>query len=57
VFPAYLLLINLFVLPIALGGLMYFRGHRDAGLALDADLFVLSLPLAAGQPALAHVNQ
>jgi Na+/proline symporter len=27
-FPAYLLAINLFVLPIALGGLLYFAGSR-----------------------------
>jgi signal transduction histidine kinase len=38
----------LFVLPIALGGLLYF-GKGQA----NADNFVLSLPLAAGQPALA----
>jgi signal transduction histidine kinase len=49
VFPAYLLLINLFVLPIALGGLLHFQDQGD----IDADLFVLSLPLAVGQPALA----
>ncbi len=48
VFPLYMLLINLFVLPIALGGLLYF----GAGQA-DAENFVLSLPLAAGQHALA----
>jgi Na+/proline symporter/nitrogen-specific signal transduction histidine kinase len=48
-FPAYLLLINLFVLPIALGGLLYFTGGRGA----DAETFVLSLPLAAGAPGLA----
>ncbi|MDD2920060.1 sensor histidine kinase [Rhodoferax sp.] len=48
VFPMYLLAINLFVLPIALGGLLYFDGAK-----LNADNFVLSLPLAAGQPALA----
>jgi Na+/proline symporter/nitrogen-specific signal transduction histidine kinase len=48
-FPAYLLLINLFVLPIALGGLLYFGGGRAA----DAETFVLSLPLAAGAPGLA----
>lgn len=48
VFPLYLLAINLFVLPIALGGLLYFDGIK-----LNADNFVLSLPLAAGQPALA----
>jgi Na+/proline symporter/nitrogen-specific signal transduction histidine kinase len=48
VFPLYMLAINLFVLPIALGGLLYF-GQGQA----NADNFVLSLPLAAGQPALA----
>jgi Na+/proline symporter/signal transduction histidine kinase len=38
-FPAYLLLINVFVLPIALGGLMEFgRG------TVDPDTFVLTLP-------------
>jgi signal transduction histidine kinase len=42
-FPAYLLLINLFVLPIAFGGLLYF-GVGGA----DAETFVLSLPLRAG---------
>ncbi|NMG42997.1 histidine kinase [Aromatoleum toluvorans] len=47
-FPAYLLLINIFVLPIALGGLLYFgRG------TVDPDTFVLSLPLAHGEKALA----
>ena len=47
-FPAYLLLINLFVLPIALGGLLFF-GPGQA----NAETFVLSLPLAAGMPWLA----
>jgi Na+/proline symporter/nitrogen-specific signal transduction histidine kinase len=42
-FPLYLLLINLFVLPIALGGLLF---HTDA--TADAEVFVLSLPLAGG---------
>ena len=47
-FPLYLLLINLFVLPIALGGMLYFgQGSQNA------EHFVLSLPLAAGQEALA----
>jgi Na+/proline symporter/nitrogen-specific signal transduction histidine kinase len=50
VFPAYLLAINLFVLPIALGGLMYFGPGT-----VNADTFVLSLPLAAGHPVLALV--
>ena len=43
-FPLYLLLINLFVLPIALGGLVIFGAGR-----MDPDGFVLSLPLAHGQ--------
>lgn len=47
-FPLYLLLINLFVLPIALGGLLYFPEG-----AVDADTFVLTLPLAEGHPMLA----
>lgn len=47
-FPLYLLLINLFVLPIALGGLLYFGEGGQ-----NAEQFVLSLPLAAGQEALA----
>ncbi len=47
VFPLYLLLINLFVLPIALGGLLYF------GAGTDAEGFVLSLPLSSGQGTLA----
>ncbi|SFH47819.1 sensor histidine kinase [Modicisalibacter xianhensis] len=41
-FPLYLLLINLFVIPIALAGLLL----GDA--ALDPDSFVLTVPLAAG---------
>ncbi len=48
VFPLYLLLINLFVLPIAIGGQLAFGPGR-----MDADGFVLSLPLANGQPLLA----
>jgi Na+/proline symporter/nitrogen-specific signal transduction histidine kinase len=48
VFPLYLLLINLFVLPIALGGLMYFGQGQ-----INPETFVLSLPLAEGYTALA----
>src|SRR6266540_820681 len=40
-FPLYLLLINVFVLPIALGGRLLFA----AG-GVDADTFVLTLPMA-----------
>jgi Na+/proline symporter/nitrogen-specific signal transduction histidine kinase len=47
-FPLYLLLINLFVLPIALGGLLHFGPGR-----MDPETFVLSLPLSQGQGALA----
>ncbi len=47
-FPLYLLLINLFVLPLALGGLMLFAGR-----GIDADTFVLTLPLAEHQRGLA----
>jgi Na+/proline symporter/nitrogen-specific signal transduction histidine kinase len=50
VFPAYLLAINVFVLPIALGGLLYFSGRQ-----VNADTFVLSLPLAAGHEWLALI--
>ena len=44
-FPAYLLLINLFVLPIAIGGLLLFGPGR-----MDPETFVLSLPLTQGAP-------
>lgn len=47
-FPLYLLVINLFVFPIALAGLIVFR-HQP----MDADLFVLGLPMAAGNELLA----
>ncbi|MER2604683.1 MAG: PAS domain-containing hybrid sensor histidine kinase/response regulator [Siculibacillus sp.] len=43
-FPLYLVAINLFVVPIALGGLVRY------GTAIDADTFVLRLPLDAGAP-------
>jgi signal transduction histidine kinase/Na+/proline symporter/CheY-like chemotaxis protein len=42
-FPLYLVLINLFVIPIAIAGLLAF----PAG-AVDRDLTVLALPLSAG---------
>ncbi|MCE1240667.1 MAG: sensor histidine kinase [Azonexaceae bacterium] len=46
-FPLYLLLINLFVLPLALAGLIHFPAGTT-----DPDSFVLSLPLAHGADAL-----
>lgn len=47
-FPLYLLAINIFVLPITFAGLMHF----SAG-TVDADTFVLTLPMAHQQEALA----
>jgi Na+/proline symporter/nitrogen-specific signal transduction histidine kinase len=49
VFPLYLLAINVFVLPIAMAGVVLGEPMRAA------ETFVLSLPLAAGQSALALV--
>jgi Na+/proline symporter/nitrogen-specific signal transduction histidine kinase len=46
-FPLYLLAINLFVLPIAFGGSLHFTA------GVDADTFVLTLPIAMRQEALA----
>jgi len=43
-FPAYMLVINLFVPAIAFGGMVHF-----AGAAVDPDTYVLALPLAQGQ--------
>src|SRR5882672_3894490 len=48
-FPLYMLAINIFVLPIAFGGLLHFP--RGA----DADAFVLTLPMAQKQELLALV--
>jgi Na+/proline symporter/nitrogen-specific signal transduction histidine kinase len=47
-FPAYLLAINVFVLPITFAGLMHFPGGQ-----VDADTFVLTLPMAHQKEALA----
>lgn len=43
-FPIYLIAINLFVVPIAVAGLLTFSGGTT-----DADTFVLALPMAADQ--------
>ena len=47
-FPLYMLAINIFVLPIAFGGLMHFP--KDV---VDADTFVLTVPMAERQQGLA----
>ncbi len=48
-FPLYLFLINVFVLPIAYGGLLL------GGTQANADYFVLSIPLNQGYPILALI--
>ncbi len=47
-FPLYLLIINIFVLPIAVGGLLHFPDGN-----VDADTFVLTLPMVERQEVLA----
>src|SRR6266851_5756777 len=47
-FPLYLLAINIFVLPITFGGLLHFPDGT-----VDADTFVLTLPIAEQRPWLA----
>jgi Na+/proline symporter/signal transduction histidine kinase len=47
-FPLYLVLINLFVVPIAIAGLLAFPGNK-----VDGDMYVLALPLAAGAKVMA----
>ncbi|MBT8342357.1 MAG: histidine kinase [Desulfatitalea sp.] len=46
-FPLYMLAINVFVLPVALAGM-----HQFTGQPMDADTFVLNLPLVHQQKAL-----
>ncbi len=48
-FPLYLVLINLFVIPIAAAGMLRFGG------AVDADIFVLALPMMADEPLITMV--
>lgn len=47
-FPLYLLLLSMFVLPIGLGGMLHF-----AGTPVNPDTYVLALPLSEGWRALA----
>jgi phosphoserine phosphatase RsbU/P len=47
-FPAYMFLMNLFVIPIALAGLLMFNGNT-----VGADYYVLSIPMQFGQSWLA----
>ena len=48
-FPAYLVAINIFVVPIAAAGLLHFSGSGGA------DLFVLQLPLSQGSDRIAVI--
>lgn len=47
-FPLYLFVMNIFVLPIAIGGLLQFPDGQA-----DADMFVLTLPMAHRQESIA----
>lgn len=47
-FPGYLLLINIFVLPLAIAGLLHFPNG-----SVDGDAFLLAIPLAENMEALA----
>src|SRR6266853_4171334 len=49
-FPAYLVLINLFVVPVAIAGMLTFSPG-----AVDSDMYVLALPISAGSEFLALV--
>ncbi|WP_337266011.1 PAS domain-containing hybrid sensor histidine kinase/response regulator [Oryzifoliimicrobium ureilyticus] len=49
-FPAYLVVINLFVLPIAMAGLLTFGGNGDP------DLYMLALPIAGNVPLVSLVT-
>jgi sigma-B regulation protein RsbU (phosphoserine phosphatase) len=46
-FPTYLFLINIFIMPIALGGIL------QTGSSVGADYFVISVPLRAGNETIA----
>ncbi len=50
-FPLYLLLINLFVVPVALGGNLLFAGQQ-----VDADTYLLAIPLANNNGFMAMVT-
>ncbi len=47
-FPLYMLAMNVFVVPVAFGGVMHFSGT-----GVDPDTFVLTMPMAEHQEALA----
>ena len=46
-FPLYMVAINIFVIPVAVAGLLHFPGN-----VIDPDYFVLTLPMSQGQPVL-----
>jgi Na+/proline symporter/signal transduction histidine kinase len=46
-FPLYMIAINIFVIPVAVAGLLHFPGN-----VIDPDYYVLYLPMSQGQPVL-----
>jgi Na+/proline symporter/CheY-like chemotaxis protein len=50
-FPLYLVLINLFVLPVAIAGMLTFQPAT-----VDSDMYMLALPISAGSEILALVT-
>jgi len=48
IFPGYLLLINFFILPVALAGNLYFQGSD-----ISAEYYTILLPLSEGHPLVA----
>ncbi len=52
-FPAYLLLLSLFVLPIAIAGMDILATSGGSISSVESDMFVLTLPMWAGQDWLA----
>ncbi len=46
-FPLYMIAINLFVLPVAIAGMLHFSGNT-----IEPDAYVLALPMSQGQAAL-----
>jgi Na+/proline symporter len=49
-FPLYLVAINIFVLPVAIGGLLTFGGNGNA------DLYMLSLPIVGQMPVMSLIT-
>ncbi|TQV87301.1 NahK/ErcS family hybrid sensor histidine kinase/response regulator [Aliikangiella coralliicola] len=55
IFPTYLLLISLFVIPIVVAGSQYFSSAAYVNSPVNADTFILALPLAEKQSLLSAI--